>query len=144
MKIKSVLVVILLNFLIIHSVFGASPKKYFEPDYNDEATLLEWCRQYADILEYDRSKIIEAHFVTLPKNILGRAVYTENGYIILVNRQHKFINRWEYDENLVHEVCHVYTNNDLEWHIAMIKAAERLNLLKYEILEDEKTDHPLD
>lgn len=144
MKAKSVLVIILLNFLVISSLFATPKIKYYEPDYDNEAKLLEWCRQYADILGYDRALIHEAHFITLPNNILGRQSIINGKNIILVNKNYSFRSRYDFDENLVHEVCHIYTNSDLEWHIAMVKAASIIEYLKYEILEDEKTDHPLD
>ena len=140
MKLKLVLIMFILT---VSSVYAKS----YKPNYDDEAELLEWCQQYADLLGYDRSQIVEAHYVSLPSNILGKCYYLpDNKAMILVNRLYPFSYRQEFDTTLVHEVCHVYTKDDLSWHIAMIRAANTLKMpgLKFEILQDEATDHPLD
>ena len=140
MKLKSFLIILILT---VSSVY-ANPKAY-EPDYNDEEKLLEWCRQYADILGYDRNQIHEAHFITLPDNILGRYYKDSKGNnIILVSRNATFMSRNAFDENLVHEICHIFTKDYTEWHIEMVKAANKILWLETWILIDERTDHPLD
>lgn len=143
MKIKSVLVAILINFLAVSSLFAMPPHEYYKPELTNEE-LLERCKSYARMLEYDDSKIKEAYFVTLPNNILGKACPKEDGSVILINRNVKWWNNFDFDENIVHEICHVYTENDLEWHIAMVRASTVFHFLKVEILKDEATDHSLD
>jgi hypothetical protein len=143
MKIKSILVAVLLSFFATNALF-AVPECY-KPDYNDEEKLLEWCRQYADILGYDRNQIHEAHFISLPDNILGRYYKdSKDNNIILVNRNATFMSRNAFDENLVHEICHIFTKDYTEWHIEMVKAANKILWLETWILIDERTDHPLD
>lgn len=140
MKLKSLFIILILT---ISSVYA----KPYKPNYDDEAELLEWCRQYADLLGYDRSQIVEAHYVSLPLDTLGKCHYLQdNKAMIIVNRLYTFEYREAFDATLVHEVCHVYNKDDLRWHIAMIKAANTLKMpgLKSEILYDEATDHPLD
>ena len=140
MKLKSFLIILILT---VSSVY-ANPQIY-EPDYNDEEKLLEWCRQYADILGYDRNQIHEAHFITLPNNTIGQYYRDSNGNnIILVNRNTIFMSRNAFDENLVHEICHIFSKDHTEWHIEMIKAANKILWLETWILIDERTDHPLD
>ena len=143
MKIKSILVAILINFLAISSLFAMPPHEYYKPELTNEE-LLDRCKCYARMLGYDDSKIKAAYFVTLSNNTLGMAKYEEDGSIILVNRNVDWWNNFDFDENIVHEICHVYTKDYLEWHIAMVRASTIFHFLKVEILRDEATDHPLD
>jgi hypothetical protein len=120
-------------------------KAPFHPNF-DEKALLERARGYAKILEYDDSKILEVHCITLAPNILGKTIYSEDGdgAIILINRSYKFEDAFEFNANIIHEICHVYTNSDLEWHMAMVRAANTIVTFNYDLLRDEATDHPLD
>ena len=117
--------------------------EYYKPELTNEE-LLERCKSYARMLEYDDSKIKDAYFITISNRTLGMTKYLEDGAIILVNKNIEWWNNFDFDENIVHEICHVYTNTDLEWHIAMVRASTIFHFLKVEILRDEATDHPLD
>lgn len=143
MKIKSVLVAVLINFLAISSLFALPPHEYYKPN-QDNKWLLERSRGFARMLGYDENKILDAYYVTLPDDILGKTYYKDDGAIILVNRNIKWWDHFEFDENIIHEICHVYTTTDLDWHIAMVKAADKIWHLGPDILRDEATDHPLD
>lgn len=138
MKLKSFLIILILT---VSSVYAKPQKKEFSPIYKDEY-LLDKCKDYAKFLGYNENLIAEAHYVTLPDNILGRCM--QNDKVILINRNYKFAGWWVFDETLIHEICHLYTTNDLEWHIAMVKAANKINWLEVDILEDEKRQHKLD
>ena len=142
MKIKSVLVAILINLLAVSSLFALPPHEYYKPN-QDNKWLLERSRGFAHMLGYDESKILNAYYVTLPSNTLGLTKYEEDGAIILVNRNNKWWDHFEFDENIIHEICHVYTKTDLEWHIAMVNAADKIWHLAPDILRDEASDHPL-
>ena len=140
MKLKSFLIILILT---ISSVYAMPPHEYYKPNL-DNKWLLERSRGFARMLGYDDSKILDAYYVTLPSDILGKTCYKENGSIILVNRNCEWWDHFEFDENIIHEICHVYTDTDLEWHIAMVKAADKIWHLAPDILKDEATDHPLD
>ena len=145
MKLKSLVIAVIFSILTISAAYADN--RYFKvyyPDYNDEAKLLDWCKQYAKALGYDESLIVEAHFVTLPEHTIGYTYKKDNGHIILVSRTYTFPNKYAFDENLVHEICHIYTKNDIEWHIAMVEAVNKVPWLESWILRDEKTDHPLE
>jgi hypothetical protein len=147
MKLKSFLIILIITFSSVYAnpkICAKATYNSFVPNLAAEDTLLDFCHQYARMLGYDESLIKEAHFVTLPGNVVGKCIKEKNKCTILVNYTYGFSSRNEFDENLVHEICHVYTSNDLEWHLAMMKAAKRFPWLSYYVLEDEKTDHPLD
>jgi len=139
MKFKSFLIILIIT---ISSAYAMPPHEYYKPELTNEE-LLERCKCYARMLGYDDSKIKGVYIVTLPNNILGRTCPKEDGSVILINRNVEWWNNFDFDENIVHEICHVYTNTDLEWHIAMVRASTIFHFLKVEILKDEATDHPL-
>ena len=140
MKLKSFLIILILT---VSSVYAMPQHEYYKPELTNEE-LLDRCKCYARMLGYDDSKIKDAYFITISNRTLGMTKYLEDGAIILVNKNIEWWNNFDFDENIVHEICHVYTNTDLEWHIAMVRASTIFHFLKVEILRDEATDHPLD
>ena len=138
MKIKSLLIILIIT---ISSVYANAPKVKYHPNYDEEPQILELCKSLARSLEYDDSKIDEFHFVTLPQDIIAKYVVIKGKNVILVNRTYQFRDGWDFRETLVHEICHIYTDSNLEWHIAMVRAASKCWGIDVDILEDEKTHH---
>lgn len=142
---KRLLTFLLISIITISSIYAKPKKKSqskYHPNYSNEY-LLNRCREHAHTLGYDESAISEAYYITLPEKMIAKCSKTDDKIIIFVDRNYQFAGWWEFEETLVHEVCHVYTINFVDWHIEMSKAAEKLWWLEPDILADEARQHPL-
>lgn len=111
----------------------------------DEALLKE-CKRIATKLGYDPDEIDEAYYTKrlIPEE-LGRQKTWSNYDLIVINESVKSENKHFQLANLVHEVIHVYTGNDLRaWHRGMERAVKYFPECSYYLKQDMLYDHPID
>ena len=111
----------------------------------DDYELLAECKRIAKIMGYNPDEIDEAYYTKrLPNRELGRQKSWGEYDLVLISNDMKNAS-YEYQmANIIHEVIHVYTGNDLaDWHKEMKRAIKNFPKYSYYLTLDELEDHPI-
>ena len=111
----------------------------------DDFNLLADCRKVAKRLGYDPNEIDEAYYTKrLTNNELGRQKSWGDYDLIVISYDMMSQSEAYQLANIVHEVIHVYTGNDIcAWHKEMKRAINCFPECSYWIRLDEMEDHPI-
>ena len=112
----------------------------------DDYELLDECKRVASILGYDPNEIDEAYYTKrLANNEIGRQKSWGKYNLIVISYDMMSQNKSYQLANIVHEVIHVYTGNDIRaWHKEMKRAINCFPECSYWIRLDEMEDHLVD